>query len=99
MLFITPREREALRLVARSGTSAELAAGLRIDVLDVGSHLTELFSRMGASTPAEALACARHRGLLETTRIVPVGHQGMRRRPPMAARRYVSARLARVLHE
>ncbi len=79
MLFITPYEREALRLVARNRTTTEVAACLGIDVVDVGSHLSELFSRMGASSATEALARACRRGLIESGVGSPDGGCPMRR--------------------
>jgi len=75
VLFITPWERDALRLVAQNRTTTEVASCLGVDVVDVGSHLTTLFSRMGASSPADALARASHRGLIEAADGAPGPHQ------------------------
>jgi DNA-binding CsgD family transcriptional regulator len=65
VLFITPWEREALRLVAGNRTATEVAACLGIAVAEVGTRLAELLSRMGASSPTDALARAWRLGLLE----------------------------------
>lgn len=54
MLFITPRERDALRLIAQNGTTADVAACLEVGVDDVASRLTELFWRI-PPTPATHL--------------------------------------------
>ena len=63
-LRITPREREALQLLARGHTTAGVAAGLGLGAQDIERLLDQLFAAMGAASRAEAIAAAKRRGLL-----------------------------------
>ncbi len=61
---LSPREREALRLVAEGLTNREIA--LRLDVGDetVKTLLARTFAKLGVHRRAEAVAVAHDRGLL-----------------------------------
>lgn len=61
---LSPREREALRLVAEGLTNREIA--LRLDVGDetVKTLLSRTFAKLGVHRRAEAVAVAHDRGLL-----------------------------------
>ena len=63
-LQITPRERQALQLLANGRTTHDVAADLGIDAIEIEMVLTRLFAAMGAGTQAEAIAAAHRRGLL-----------------------------------
>jgi len=64
VLEITPGERLALQLLAQERAAAEIAECLGVAACELGAHLDRLFSKMGASTRAEAVVAARRRGLL-----------------------------------
>jgi DNA-binding CsgD family transcriptional regulator len=63
-LQITPRERDALRLLANGRTTNDVAVTLGISRPDTATLLAQLFAAMGASTQADAIAAAHRRGLL-----------------------------------
>jgi len=59
---LTPRETEVLRLVARGHTSREIAHELSLSVRTVGRHITNVYTKIGARTRADATSYAiRHR--------------------------------------
>ena len=64
MLQITPWERQALQLLAQGSGSSEIGICLGVPASEVEVHLTALFARMGAASPADAIADAARRGLL-----------------------------------
>jgi DNA-binding NarL/FixJ family response regulator len=66
VLHITPWERSALELLAAGVNPSEIAGRLGLSEREIQLRLTTLFSRMGASTPADAVAAALRRGLLAT---------------------------------
>src|SRR5215471_12324833 len=68
ILQITPSDREALRLLAAGHSNDDVALGLGISARAIEAQLVKLFAAMGAATPAEAVAAAHRRGLLERTR-------------------------------
>ena len=68
MLHITPWERLALELLASGMATTELARSLGVTEPEMEGRLMTLFARMGAATPADAVARAWRRGLL---RLVP----------------------------
>jgi len=55
---LSPRQREILDLVAEGRTSKEIAAALGISESTVNWHLANVFTRLGASSRAEAVALA-----------------------------------------
>ena len=63
-LQITPRERQALQLLANGYTTRDIAISLGIGAVEIDPLLTRLFGAMGAATRAEAIAVADRRGLL-----------------------------------
>ena len=63
-LRITPRERQALQLLAGGQTTIDVAAGLGIGAQEIDALLAALFVAMGAASRAEAIAAAHRRGLL-----------------------------------
>jgi DNA-binding NarL/FixJ family response regulator len=66
VLQITPSDRDALQLLANGTAATEIANDLGLPQSEIESHLTKLFVRMGAAGPAEAVAIALKRGLLNT---------------------------------
>ena len=64
MLHITPWERSALELLANGTNARDMAGRLGIPETEIHPRLSTLFARMGASTPADAVAAALRRGLL-----------------------------------
>ena len=64
MLHITPWERSALELLANGTNSSDMAGRLGIPEAEIQLRLGTLFARMGAATPADAIAAAFRRGLL-----------------------------------
>jgi DNA-binding NarL/FixJ family response regulator len=64
MLFITPTDRQVLRLLAQGKLQTEIAECIGIDAAEVGRYLTSLFSTMGVSSRTEAVRRASQRGLL-----------------------------------
>ena len=64
MLFITPTDRQVLRLLAEGRPLTEIADRLGIEPGDIGAYLTSLFSNMNVSTRGEAIRRASQRGLL-----------------------------------
>ena len=72
MLHITPWERSALQLLATVSNRREIARRLDLTEQEIQRRLDTLFARMGATTPADAVAAAFRRGLL------PVEHRSGR---------------------
>jgi len=64
VLHITPWERSALELLAAGTNTADIASHLGIPEPEIRRLLSSLFARMGATTPADAIAVAFRRGLL-----------------------------------
>jgi DNA-binding NarL/FixJ family response regulator len=64
MLFITPTDRQLLRLLADGKPLTEIADCLGIGAAEIGPYLTSLFSAMGVSSRTEAVMRASQRGLL-----------------------------------
>jgi DNA-binding NarL/FixJ family response regulator len=64
VLQITPRDREALQLLAMGREIGQIAGSLGLSAGEVESDLTKLFATMGAASRSEAIAVARKRGLL-----------------------------------
>lgn len=58
MALLSPRQREILTLVAAGRTSKEIASILGISESTVNWHLSNAFTRLGASSRAEAVALA-----------------------------------------
>lgn len=61
---LTPRELQVLQRVAQGRTNAETADDLFISVKTVERHLSNIFTKLGASNRAAATAIAYDRGLL-----------------------------------
>ena len=55
---LTPREREVLRLVAEGKNNTQIARELFISVNTVTRHMTNIFSKIGASNRVEAAVYA-----------------------------------------
>jgi DNA-binding CsgD family transcriptional regulator len=55
---LSPREREAIALVAAGKTTKEIAAALSIAESTVNWHVGNALTKLGASTRAEAVAIA-----------------------------------------
>ena len=64
MLFITPTDRQVLRLLAEQRPTAEIADRLGIEPGEFAAYLTSLFSTLDVSTRTEAILQASQRGLL-----------------------------------
>jgi DNA-binding NarL/FixJ family response regulator len=58
---LTPRETEVLRLLAGGRTSREIAAELSLSIRTVGRHITNIYTKIGARTRADATAYAIRR--------------------------------------
>jgi DNA-binding CsgD family transcriptional regulator len=65
VLCITPRERNALQLLADGHTTHELSRHLWASAAAIDSLLEELFAVMGVASEAEAIAAAHMRGVLK----------------------------------
>jgi DNA-binding CsgD family transcriptional regulator len=63
-LLITPRERQALQLLAGGHTTIDVAAGLGMGTHETDLLLAALCAAMGAASRADAVAAAQRRGLL-----------------------------------
>ena len=61
---LTARERETLRLVIQGARNNEIAQRLSISVKTVETHLTSIYSKLGAQSRAEAIALAQKQDLL-----------------------------------
>jgi DNA-binding NarL/FixJ family response regulator len=61
---LSPREREVIRLVAAGSTNQEIAAALGIGSETVKTLLTRVFTKLGVSRRAEAVAVAHDMGVL-----------------------------------
>lgn len=61
---LSPREREALRLVAQGATNREVAQALGVGDETVKTMLSRAFAKLGVRRRAEAVAAAHKRGLL-----------------------------------
>jgi DNA-binding NarL/FixJ family response regulator len=64
VLQITPKEREALQLLARGSEISQIAGRFGLSTSEFETSLSRLFTMMGATTPSEAIAAALKRGLL-----------------------------------
>ena len=64
VLQITPSERYALQLVAKRVPKTQIGAMLGLSPGDIGPFLAALFTRLGATSRAEAMSAASRRGLL-----------------------------------
>ena len=56
---LSPREQEVLVELARGATYADIAADLVVSENTVKSHISSLYTKLGASRRSEALAMAR----------------------------------------
>ena len=61
---LTPREREVLRLVARGKNNTQIARELFISVNTVTRHMTNIFSKTGASNRVQAAMYATRYGIV-----------------------------------
>ena len=61
---LSPRERDVLRELARGATYADIASGLFVSENTVKTHVSSLYSKLGATRRSEALAIARRLELL-----------------------------------
>jgi DNA-binding CsgD family transcriptional regulator len=60
---LTPRESEILRLLVEGKTNPEIAEALFVSPRTVGTHLTNVFAKLGVANRAEAVAIAVRQGL------------------------------------
>ncbi len=60
---LTPREVEALRLIAEGRTNKEIATELVISVATVERHIFHIYAKIGARGRADAIAYALRHGL------------------------------------
>lgn len=60
---LTPREREVLEIVAQGLDNYAIAARLKISEKTVRNHVSIIFSKLGATSRAQAVALARDAGL------------------------------------
>jgi DNA-binding NarL/FixJ family response regulator len=66
--LLTDREDEVLRLVAKGMTNRQVGEQLFISAKTVSVHMSNVLSKLGVSSRAEAVAVAHQRGLLEVER-------------------------------
>ena len=64
--YPTPKEREVLVAVAGGKRNREIADALHLSINTVEFHLRNIFTKLGASSRADALARARRHGWLDT---------------------------------
>jgi DNA-binding CsgD family transcriptional regulator len=92
VLQITPSERYALQLVAHGAPTSRIGTMLGLVPADIGSFLTALFARLGATSRAEAIRVASRRGLLmpslngpaiDLVATEPNEYPSSRERPPL----------------
>lgn len=62
---LTERELEVLQLISQGLSNAEIAARLVITLNTTKVHVKHLFAKLGATTRTQALARARHAGLVD----------------------------------
>jgi HD-GYP domain-containing protein (c-di-GMP phosphodiesterase class II) len=62
---LTPREVEVLGLIARGQSNRDVAQRLQLAEKTVGNHVEHIYTKIGASTRAEASLFAMRHGLLE----------------------------------
>jgi DNA-binding NarL/FixJ family response regulator len=60
---LTPRETEVLRLIACGRTSREISGELSLSVRTVARHITNIYTKIGARTRADATSYAIHHGI------------------------------------
>ena len=60
---LTPREREVLDVLAHGVDNSEIAARLKIREKTVRNHVSTIFSKLGVTSRAQAVALARDAGL------------------------------------
>ena len=61
--LLTPRELEVLRRICRGATNGEIATGLHVGERTVKSHVSAIFSKLGARDRAAAIIAAYDAGL------------------------------------
>jgi DNA-binding CsgD family transcriptional regulator len=61
---LTPREREVLQLLADGYTPAEISQRLFISRRTVGTHVENLFRKLGVRSRAQAIALAYRNGFV-----------------------------------
>jgi len=61
---LTPREREILRRLVAGQRNAEIAAALLISAKTVEYHVSNIFTKLGARSRAEAIRIAHEQGIL-----------------------------------
>jgi len=64
MLHITPSERTVLESLANGEATPDIARRLGVPEIEIEVRMAALFSRMGVSNRAEAVAAAARRGLV-----------------------------------
>jgi DNA-binding NarL/FixJ family response regulator len=64
MIQITPWERLVLELLAAGSTASQISRHFGVSEHEVALRLSRLFTKMGATSEAEAVAAASRRGLL-----------------------------------
>jgi LuxR family maltose regulon positive regulatory protein len=61
---LTPREREVLRHIAAGESNQEIAQHLVLTLATVKRHASNIFYKLGVTSRTQAVASARHKGLL-----------------------------------
>jgi pimeloyl-ACP methyl ester carboxylesterase len=64
---LTPREREILDVLARGFDNGQIAARLKISEKTIRNHVSTIFSKLGVTSRAQAVALARDAGLGQRT--------------------------------
>jgi DNA-binding NarL/FixJ family response regulator len=65
---LTDREHDVLRLMARGGTNAEIAAGLNVAEATVKTHVGNVFTKLGVRDRAAAIVFAYDHGVVTAAR-------------------------------
>jgi DNA-binding CsgD family transcriptional regulator len=63
-VVLSPREIEALRMVAAGATSGQIARSMGVGVNTAKTYVRRALDKLGCNTRAEAAAVASRRGLL-----------------------------------
>ena len=61
---LTPRETEVLRMVARMGTTADIAKEMHLSRGTVNNYISSILKKMGVGSRVQALVTARNNGWL-----------------------------------
>ncbi|MEN3310901.1 MAG: hypothetical protein V7645_230, partial [Actinomycetota bacterium] len=64
---LTPRQKQVLHLLARGGSTEQIAAELHLSTETVRNHVRHVLKGLGAHSRLEAVVVARRQGLISDT--------------------------------